>query len=240
MAALPPIVIQTVFDNLPGPPNLKTGWGFSCWITAGDKTILFDTGADGPTLLANLATLKLDPANLDMIVLSHAHSDHTGGFDALLPKAPNAAVVVPMSFPEGIKRRARNHGHEVIEVSGPRELSPGIWTTGELGEAIREQSLAIVGKQGVAVVTGCAHPGIARVVETAESVTQQGVLLAVGGFHMQRQVRSQVRDAIAELVDSGIRRVAPSHCTGDWAKQRLQEVFGDGYIANCVGQRIEF
>jgi metal-dependent hydrolase (beta-lactamase superfamily II) len=46
------------------------------------KTILFDTGAKGDLLLANFDKMKLRPGDVDLVVISHHHGDHTGG---LLP-----------------------------------------------------------------------------------------------------------------------------------------------------------
>jgi 7,8-dihydropterin-6-yl-methyl-4-(beta-D-ribofuranosyl)aminobenzene 5'-phosphate synthase len=55
-------VITVVFDNNPGPGGLRTGWGFACVVRGTSETILFDTGASGATLLANMEALGVDPA----------------------------------------------------------------------------------------------------------------------------------------------------------------------------------
>lgn len=43
------------------------------------RRILFDTGSHPKPLLHNMEELTLKPKNIDMIVLSHSHYDHTGG-----------------------------------------------------------------------------------------------------------------------------------------------------------------
>ena len=47
--------VTIVYDNEVKSRNLKAGWGFSSLIeTAKGPSILFDTGADSPTLLHNM------------------------------------------------------------------------------------------------------------------------------------------------------------------------------------------
>jgi len=64
-----------VYDNNPFDHSLRTAWGFSCLIRLPDKTILFDTGGDGSTLLHNMKQLQINPEEIDAIVLSHIHGD---------------------------------------------------------------------------------------------------------------------------------------------------------------------
>lgn len=77
--------ITVVCDNETRKKGLRAGWGFSALIESeGARPILFDTGADSPTLLHNMKELGIDPKNIGIIVISHAHGDHTGGlFDGL-------------------------------------------------------------------------------------------------------------------------------------------------------------
>ena len=75
----PTIAIATVFDNYAADSRLTTSWGFGATVMAADTAILFDTGADGSILLANMTRLKLDPKAVQAVVISHIHQDHLGG-----------------------------------------------------------------------------------------------------------------------------------------------------------------
>ena len=53
--------IIIVYDNEIRKGGLKKAWGFSCLIEkAGFPLVMFDTGADGLTLLYNLKELEID------------------------------------------------------------------------------------------------------------------------------------------------------------------------------------
>jgi 7,8-dihydropterin-6-yl-methyl-4-(beta-D-ribofuranosyl)aminobenzene 5'-phosphate synthase len=54
-------------------------WGFSALVEVDGHRILFDTGARPSTVLENARELKVDLAGVPEVVLSHNHSDHTGG-----------------------------------------------------------------------------------------------------------------------------------------------------------------
>ena len=56
--------ITIVCDNETRKGELRAGWGFSAFIESEKtQTILFDTGADSPTLLHNMKELGIDPKN---------------------------------------------------------------------------------------------------------------------------------------------------------------------------------
>lgn len=57
----------------------------SYFIELDNKKILFDTGYSD-IFLTNASKMNISLANLDYIVLSHGHSDHTGGLKSLLHK----------------------------------------------------------------------------------------------------------------------------------------------------------
>ena len=73
------ITLITIYDNYKVNPDLKTGWGFSCFIKIEGKNILFDTGADSETLFSNMEKMGINPKEIDFVFISHLHGDHTGG-----------------------------------------------------------------------------------------------------------------------------------------------------------------
>lgn len=65
------------------------------YIVRGEKNALFDTGSSHSrqTILDGLAALGMTPADLDYLVVTHIHLDHSGGVGYLLPLLPNATVI---------------------------------------------------------------------------------------------------------------------------------------------------
>jgi 7,8-dihydropterin-6-yl-methyl-4-(beta-D-ribofuranosyl)aminobenzene 5'-phosphate synthase len=66
----------------------RAEWGLSMFAESvrGDETrrVMIDFGYTPEALLGNMGFLKLDPATIDALVLSHGHIDHFGGLMGLL------------------------------------------------------------------------------------------------------------------------------------------------------------
>ncbi|HIC94865.1 MAG TPA: MBL fold metallo-hydrolase [Anaerolineae bacterium] len=223
--------LAVVYDNRSLHRELSPAWGFSCLV--GDD-ILFDTGGDGPRLLANMAQMELDVGRIKSLVLSHAHGDHTSGLGAILAINKDVTVYLPISFPASFKAQVRVRAR-VVEVRGPMEIAEGVYTTGEMGSGIREQALAVRTAQGLVVVTGCAHPGIVGMVRRARQIAGDDVYLVMGGFHLGGLRGKELRDIIAEFRRLGVRKVAPCHCTGKRARQMFAAEYGEDFIRAGVG-----
>jgi 7,8-dihydropterin-6-yl-methyl-4-(beta-D-ribofuranosyl)aminobenzene 5'-phosphate synthase len=228
------VTFTIVYDNNGYDERLQTQWGFACWVETGDKTVLFDTGGDGATLLSNLSALGLDPAEIDAVVLSHAHGDHTGGLGALLGTGVKPTVYVPASFSGAFKRDVRALT-KLVEVSEPMGIAPGIHTTGEVGGGIIEQALAVESEDGLVVVTGCAHPGVDKMVRRAKESIGGDIALVMGGFHLGSASRGRIERIMADFRAMGVQRVAPCHCTGEGARRMFSEKFGDNCTLAGVG-----
>jgi 7,8-dihydropterin-6-yl-methyl-4-(beta-D-ribofuranosyl)aminobenzene 5'-phosphate synthase len=91
--------MSNAYDAFGAPHDgMRQDFGFSTVLSYGGKTILFDAGTDGGTFLSNLAALGVALEDVDIAVLSHGHSDHTGGLAALLQANPDAEVYLPNDF----------------------------------------------------------------------------------------------------------------------------------------------
>ena len=230
--------ITIVFDNNAYDSELKTGWGFSCLVSLDEKEILFDTGSDSPGLISNMEKLKIDPKKIDIVVLSHIHGDHAGGLFGLLEIAHSIVVCAPQSFPESFKDRIRVYGAKLVNVSEQMQIFDSVYTTGELGTWIKEQSLVVKTDKGVVVITGCAHPGIVNIVEWAKEFTKDDVYLILGGFHLGDASNDEIKSVVASFRSLGVAKVAPCHCTGDRAIKAFKTEYKDNFIEAGVGKKI--
>jgi 7,8-dihydropterin-6-yl-methyl-4-(beta-D-ribofuranosyl)aminobenzene 5'-phosphate synthase len=232
-----PLTVTVLFDNRPAAGTLETAWGFACLIEGLGKTILFDTGADGPMLLRNLAALDIVPQAIDAVVISHAHHDHAGGLAAFLAEHGGVNVYLLASFPDELAETARAHGAEVITVSDAHEICPGAMLTGALvgASAIPEQALIISTANSAALVTGCAHPGIVAMVDRARELSGLGVRATIGGFHLFREGDGALGEVITHLQGRGVRWIAPCHCSGDAAIGHFAAAFGNAFLPCGAG-----
>jgi len=234
------LTVTIIYDNRVVAEGLESAWGFACLVEGLEKTILFDTGGDGPILLRNMAELGIEPRDVDLVVLSHAHWDHTGGLADFLDVHSGVTVYLLESFPDEIGDDSRSRGAGVIKVSEPTELCGGATSTGEMvGQTgIQEQSLVLSTDSGVAVVTGCAHPGIVSTVERAKEMTDRDVLVIIGGFHLFKDSDASVRRIVSRLQELEVRWAAPCHCSGDSAIQRFADAYGHAFLPCRAGSVI--
>jgi 7,8-dihydropterin-6-yl-methyl-4-(beta-D-ribofuranosyl)aminobenzene 5'-phosphate synthase len=231
--------LTIVYDNNEFDPQLETKWGFSCLVEGLKRTVLFDTGGDSDTLLGNMKKLKIAPKQIDIIVLSHIHGDHVGGLSGFLEENRDVIVYLPESFPESFKEETSSFGAEVVEVSQAEELFSNVYTTGELGNGIKEQSLIVTTSQGLVVITGCAHPGVVNIVNKAKDMMAgKTVYLVIGGFHMSGVSAHQIQSVIEGFRQLGVRKVAPCHCSGDETRKLFREKYKEDYINSGAGKII--
>jgi 7,8-dihydropterin-6-yl-methyl-4-(beta-D-ribofuranosyl)aminobenzene 5'-phosphate synthase len=228
--------ITVSYDNNPCKERLTTAWGFSCVIRGTEKTILFDTGGDGSILVTNLEELDINPKEIDLVVLSHIHGDHVGGLPSFLEKNPEVVVYLPKSFPKGFKDKLKEYGAKIVEVQEPLKICEKVYSTGELGTWIKEESLIIHTEKGLIVITGCAHPGIVKIVNKAKDFFKNTVLLVMGGFHLGGESKGEIENIISSFRKLGVSYVGPCHCSGDTARQLFKKEYGENYINVGVGR----
>ncbi len=231
------IRIRIVYDNYPYEEGLGTEWGFSAFITYKSENILFDTGGSGSLLLSNLDALEISPSEIQNVVLSHEHSDHTGGLQYLLSAGAEPNLYIPPSFSSGIKNQFQSQT-QMVEVSPGMEIIEGIYSIGEMYGPPPEQSLVIETAQGLVVITGCAHPGVEKIVAEAKRQYEKDIYLVLGGFHLGNASDAWINQVISDLQDMGVKHVAPSHCTGDRTIGMFRNAFGEDFIQIGAGAEI--
>jgi len=92
-------VLSTMLTDLDGIGE----WGFAALVEVDGYRVLFDTGARRETVLHNAEELKVDLAQVTDVVLSHHHTDHTGG-------APRVATIARREEPKCLVACPRGPG----------------------------------------------------------------------------------------------------------------------------------
>jgi 7,8-dihydropterin-6-yl-methyl-4-(beta-D-ribofuranosyl)aminobenzene 5'-phosphate synthase len=231
------LTITILYDNIEFDPSLEAAWGFSALVERNGVKLLFDSGGNGAILMKNIAALDIEPGQIQSVVLSHIHGDHTGGLNALLNVGIQPTIYVLPSFPVSFKNAVKQRTN-LVEVEPGHSIAEGVLTTGEMGTDIREQALIIRTNHGMVILTGCAHPGIVQMVEQAISLTGDPVYLVMGGFHLGDASPSQITIITEKFKEIGVEKVAPSHCTGDQAIELFRETYGPDFIEVGVGSWI--
>jgi 7,8-dihydropterin-6-yl-methyl-4-(beta-D-ribofuranosyl)aminobenzene 5'-phosphate synthase len=218
------------------PDICKPLWGFSAYLE--EYKLLFDTGSNGRFLLKHMQTLDVDVKEIKYIFISHSHWDHIGGLDSIIELNPDVTLFVPASLSKHLINDLKTLVKEVIICTRkPQKLLEGLYTTGLLGDAMPEQSLVIDAKE-TKVITGCGHYGIANITQIASEVIGKKIEFAIGGFHLLRSSEEEIQKSINALKALGVKKVLPTHCTGEKAIQMYQDAFGEACFSGGIGMKI--
>ncbi len=234
--------IKIIFNNRAADPRLSIGWGFSCLVA---ERILFDSGENKDYLFHNIKIMGVDISTIDRVVISHDHWDHTGGLWELLKRKKGLKVYSCPGFSREFKEKALGLGAELIELDKPKEIIEDIFVSGEIegfyhGEYMPEQALYIKTDNGLTVITGCAHPGIIKIVEKAKSIfNKEDIYSVFGGFHLQDKSKEELKKVVDNFKALGVKRAGPTHCSGKEAEDIFKDFYKDNFIAADSGVSLE-
>ena len=268
--------ITTVFDAFGKPSDLKRGWGYSSFIEYGGRRILFDTGGRLADFTFNINALGIDLKELDFVIISHRHNDHTAGLNHVLRVNPRVRISTPAepggfngplgpssmrmirrvvdSLPDEMRYFGCNPPERLrsdspwpdanfTPINEMTEILPGFFLFSLQSNApgsleLNEISLAIRTPQGLALVVGCSHPGIERIVEAATKIDPR-IYSIFGGFHLSDTSDTQATEIVTALHDKWkTERIAASHCTGGFAFAEMIRIFGRNFDMVGVGSVI--
>jgi len=232
--------ITILNDNVAGR-RCRAEHGLSFLIEA-DEQILFDTGSSD-LIGYNAKILNIDLEQIETIVLSHGHDDHTGGL--ILFKGQKL-----ICHPDTFLKRYRKSNHTELGIKWteteirnkfdlktsrePVQISEQIYFLGEIPRKTDFESrstafqkadgsddfvpddsgLAVKTHKGLVIISGCAHSGICNMTNHAKKVTGvEKVHLVIGGFHLQND-DAVTQSTIEWMKLNRVEKIIPSHCTG--------------------------
>jgi 7,8-dihydropterin-6-yl-methyl-4-(beta-D-ribofuranosyl)aminobenzene 5'-phosphate synthase len=238
-------------------------WGYAAIVEVDGHRILFDTGARPETVLANAREMRIDLSSVERVVLSHNHSDHTGGLVTLRrelrkvnPRALSIAHVGAGIF-DSRPARNGNEANAMLRIkpdyealdgkfvvhSEATELLPGVWITGPVPRLHPEKNFPQGGK-------------VRRMAELSDDIiaedmslviaTDEGLLVIAGCGHAgiintTEHARKVIEDRPVVAVIGGLHTFAASDETLGWTAQRLREGGLKYFLAgHCTGIEAAF
>ncbi len=231
--------IKILFNSANIDDRLSIGWGVSFLI---GKSVLFDTGEKGEDLLNNIKEMKVDCSLIKQVVISHDHWDHTGGLKDILKQRTDINVYSCPGFTDEFKGKVKTGKSRLVENSDFMEISENIYVTGEIqgeykGKDISEQAVVVITDKGLTAITGCAHPGILKILDLVRKKFPDNPFYAVfGGFHLMKKHSRSISAIVEEFRGLGVTKAGPTHCSGTEAENIFKEEYGNNFISMKVGE----
>jgi 7,8-dihydropterin-6-yl-methyl-4-(beta-D-ribofuranosyl)aminobenzene 5'-phosphate synthase len=239
-------------------------WGFAALVDADGHKILFDTGAHPNTVLENAKELKVDLSDVQDVILSHFHDDHTTGLMTLRRETmkKNSSALSRVHVAKGIFLERRGKGgnpqaaigaanpmiamKQEFEATGGKfiehdtfsEVFPGVWLTGPVPRVYPEKNYAPsieVKEDGKWVEDNVPDD------QSLVFNTDRGLVLLAGCGHSGiintlDYARKEIRPAPVDAAIGGFHLFNATDQTLDWTADKLRE-FQTAQLmgAHCTG-----
>jgi len=90
------------------------------------------------------------------------------------------------------------------------------------------------------VMTGCAHPGIVRMLSEIKQTFNKNIVAVFGGFHLMNKSKAETEEIITAIKSLGVVRCGATHCTGEMQIDMFREAFGENYFDLGAGNKVIF
>jgi 7,8-dihydropterin-6-yl-methyl-4-(beta-D-ribofuranosyl)aminobenzene 5'-phosphate synthase len=238
-------------------------WGYAALVEVDEHRILFDTGANPDIVLKNAEALKIDLSNVEVVVISHFHGDHTGGLitlrKAMMAKNPaalsrlyvGAGIFEPRYTRSGapetdydfnpVAAAYRATGGKIAELPRPAEIAPGVWLTGPVPRVHNETNYGdgIRVKADGKLIADPVHEDTSLVIATASGAVIVAGCGHAGIMNIAEDAKAITGDARLVAVIGGIHLFSASDAVLVETANRLK---GLGYLlaAHCTGIEATF
>lgn len=134
-------------------------------------------------------------------------------------------------------------GANFAQIREPTEVLPGFFLLSTQSDVtgtkeMNEISMVFRTPQGVVVIVGCSHPGIEKILEAATKIDSR-IYSVFGGFHLVDISDPEVSRMALSFRDKWkIERMAPGHCTGQFAFAEFIRVYGSKFDHAGLGSVI--
>ena len=238
------IDITILYDKINGSEKgFKKDFGFSVLLEQNGFKALFDTGTDPDVLSVNLEQCNVEPVDLNAIILSHNHYDHSDGITAITSNNQNIPVIIHKYW----NRKVVHMGADIsklnlVEVTEPgyqKNLPSNFLITAPLPSPdygmIDEQALYIRTAKSYILLCGCCHPGLINFLEQRDilGINLDSNLTIIGGFH-----GFTFSDEMASKLHSIIDSIICCHCTK--SSYEFEKQFGDKCSLAVLGKKYSF
>lgn len=234
--------ITCLNDDVCEISELENEHGLSLYIKKDDKKFLFDVG-QGEAFKNNANKLGIDLEEIETLILSHGHYDHTGGLKFIDGKLkivchPNCTIWrkskrtdryngIPFSKDELNERFEMCFSKDVYmldedvfflgEINRKYDFEckkfPSVVEDGRDDIATDDSGIAIRTSQGLVIISGCGHSGICNTIEHAKKVTGEDRIFYVIGGFHLKEVDEQTEKTIKYMRDNNVSNLILGHCT---------------------------
>jgi len=249
-------VLSTMLSGMPGAGIGE--WGFAGLLEVDGHRLLIDTGARPEAVLRNAEELRIDLSTITDLVLTHNHSDHTGGLLTLRRELSkkNPKALSRVHVPAGIfmsrlgadgreqngllplKAPFEQTGGVFIEHRAQFEISPGVWLLGPVARVHPERNFSTSGR--LQTPTGPEEDNVPE--DTAVVVNAASGLIVISGCghagiaNTLDYARKVIREAPIEAAIGGFHLFAATDEQLAWTADRLRAA-GIRHLlgAHCTG-----
>jgi 7,8-dihydropterin-6-yl-methyl-4-(beta-D-ribofuranosyl)aminobenzene 5'-phosphate synthase len=226
--------------------------GQSLLLEIDDKKYLFDTSAVFEGFMYNLESLELKIQDIQTIILSHNHLDHSGALFKLVDQLTTQQLLLPPDMQQ-INEKGYNPSYRTEKkekaiqklldytytsiITNAKQLDENVYTTGSLEAPDKEQSLVLsVPNKGLVILVGCSHPTLPVIVEHAKRITGvEKIYGIIGGLHYARLKKEELLENIQYIQSLYLDFIIPSHCTGYEATVAMKELLGEKVHYSLIG-----
>jgi 7,8-dihydropterin-6-yl-methyl-4-(beta-D-ribofuranosyl)aminobenzene 5'-phosphate synthase len=228
---------QVLYDTTtPVSAEYQTDMGYAVFVSYDGVNLLLDTGADPSILRGNMRAAGIDPADLDLVAISHGHFDHASG----LAYIREAAAELPVySAPN-----ERLDGGPLQPIEDHLQITPNVYlirthTDTPTSGIADELSLLIKTRNGPYLVTACSHTGVPTILGRAEAIAGRSIYYYTGGARLIFRPPQDTLQTARLLKQHSVAHVSPGHCSaGHKVAATFQREFDTGYVSSRLGEKV--